>query len=197
MTDRQIKQFEFLIEIDKMKSVFRRSQNIDGKRAENDAEHSWHLCMLAVTLKEYFIDQTVDLDKTIKLLLMHDLVEVYAGDTFCYDQKGNESKAERENNAADKLFALLPKDQGELFKSYWKEFEDFKTTESKFANAVDRIQPFILNVNTDGHTWKQTAVTVDMIYERMNPVKLYLPSLWEYVESNVNHYKSLGRFAEK
>lgn len=157
---------DFLIEISKMKSTYRQSvyfENNELKR-ENDAEHSWHLCMYAMVLEEYAPKGT-DILKCIKMLLIHDLVEIYAGDTYLYDEKGNEDKAEREKKAADKLYAVLG-EQGEDFKNLWYEFEENETFESQFANTLDRFQPLLLNYLTEGAKWKENKVHISQVLEK-------------------------------
>ena len=175
------KQLSFLIEIDKMKSVFRRTMLIDLTRRENDAEHSWHFALTALVLCEYAKDN-VDITRVIKMALVHDLVEVYAGDTFAYDEAGYADKEERELKAADKIFGMLPDDQCDEFRALWDEFEDFKTKESCYANAIDRLQPFINNYKTDGYTWREGNVNKAQVYKRMDAVRLYAPELWPFLE---------------
>lgn len=174
-------QVEFLVEIDAMKTILRRTVITDGsKRRENDAEHSWHFAMFAMLLKEY-APKGVDIDKVIRIALVHDLVEVYAGDTFAYDSKGNMDKQQRELEAADRLFGMLPKGQGDEIRTLWEEFEAKETPEAKFANCCDRIQPLIHNYLTEGHTWKQGNVCAAQVYERNAPVKAEYPELWKLV----------------
>ena len=175
------KQLSFLIEIDKMKSVFRRTMLIDLTRRENDAEHSWHFALTALVLLEYAKDD-VDITRVIKMALVHDLVEVYAGDTFAYDEAGYVDKEERELKAAEKIFGMLPDDQRDELRALWDEFEDFKTKESCYANAIDRLQPFINNYKTDGYTWREGNVNKAQVYKRMDAVRLYAPELWPFLE---------------
>ncbi|MDD4544084.1 MAG: HD domain-containing protein, partial [Clostridia bacterium] len=151
MTDRITKQIEFIKEIDKMKNILRMTLVSESERRENDAEHSWHLAMMAMLLEEYS-DKPVNISHVLKMTLVHDLVEIYAGDTFAYDIEGNKDKEERENKAAEKLFSMLPDDQKDLIMSLWKEFDALETDDSLFANAMDRFQPFLSNVMTSGHT---------------------------------------------
>ena len=155
--DRLEKQIDFLLEVDKLKNVLRRSSVTDGSRRENSAEHSWHLCMFALTLAEYAPENT-DIAHVIKMLLVHDLVEVYAGDTYLYDEEGNKTKAAREHAAADKLYAMLTDAQGESMKELWYEFERCDTNESLFANALDRLQPILLNYTNDGSIWRKNHI---------------------------------------
>ena len=178
-------QIKFAITIDEMKNIFRRNLLADGSRRENDAEHSWHLAMLAMILEEYSAEK-VDIERVLKIALIHDLIEVYAGDTFAYDAKGNEDKHEREIQAADKLFGMLDPVQGAEIRGLWDEFEAMETAESKYANAIDRIQPLILNYLTDGHTWKMGDVTSDKIYNRMDIIRTATPELWHIVEGIIN-----------
>ena len=164
--DKFKKQMDFLIEISKMKSIYRQSvyyENGEIKR-ENDAEHSWHMCMYALVLEEYAPKGT-DISKCIKMMLIHDLVEIYAGDTYLYDEKGNADKAEREKAAADKLYAMLD-EQGEELKALWYEFEANESLESQFANTLDRLQPLLLNYLTQGYEWKENKVHISQVIEK-------------------------------
>lgn len=179
------RQIKFAITIDEMKNIFRRNLLADGSRRENDAEHSWHLAMLAMILEEYSAEK-VNIERVLKIALVHDLIEVYAGDTFAYDAKGNEDKHEREIQAADKLFGMLDPVQGAEIRALWDEFEAMETAESKYANAIDRIQPLILNYLTDGHTWKMGDVTSEKIYKRMDIIRTATPELWHIVEGIIN-----------
>lgn len=178
------KQIKFAIIIDEMKNVFRRNLISDGSRRENDAEHSWHLAMLAMLLEEYSAEK-VCIERVLKIALVHDLIEVYAGDTFAYDAKGNEDKHAREVQAADNLFGSLDSVQGAQIRALWDEFEAMETAESRYANAIDRIQPLILNYLTDGHTWKM-GVTSAQIYKRMDIIRTATPELWHIVEGIIN-----------
>lgn len=164
--DKFEKQMDFLIEISKMKSIYRQSvyyENGNIKR-ENDAEHSWHMCMYALVLEEYAPKGT-DISRCIKMMLIHDLVEIYAGDTYLYDEKGNEDKADREKAAADKLYDMLGK-QGDELKNLWYEFEENKSLEAQFANTLDRLQPLLLNYLTQGYKWKENKVHISQVIEK-------------------------------
>jgi putative hydrolase of HD superfamily len=185
MTEELQSQLHFLTEADKMKSVYRQTLLTDKSRAETDAEHSWHFALMAMTLYPYAADKSVNLDRVLKMALVHDLVEVYAGDTFAYDAVGYEDKAERENAAADRLFGLLPAVQAQEYRSLWEEFDAMQTPDALYASAIDRLQPFINNVKTHGHTWVQHGVTADKIYIRMAPVREALPELWSFVEDEI------------
>lgn len=179
------KQIEFVLVIDEMKNVLRRNLVVDGSRRENDAEHSWHLAMLAMILEEYSSEK-VDIERVLKITLVHDLVEVYAGDTFAYDAKGNEDKLDREIEAANRLFGMLDPVQGAEIRALWDEFEAKETAESRYANAVDRLQPLLLNYMTNGHTWKLGDVHATQIYKRMDIIRTATPELWHIVEGIIN-----------
>lgn len=178
-------QIKFVLVIDEMKNVLRRNLVVDGSRRENDAEHSWHLAMLAMILEEYSAEK-VDIERVLKITLAHDLVEVYAGDTFAYDVKGNEDKLSREIEAANKLFGMLDPVQGAEIRALWDEFEAKETAESRYANAVDRLQPLLLNYMTNGHTWKMGDVHAPQIYKRMDIIRTATPELWHIVEGIIN-----------
>lgn len=180
--ERLKQQIDFLIEIDKLKHVFRQTVLIDGSRQENDAEHSWHLAMLALVLHEYANDPDLDLHKIIKMVLIHDLVEIDAGDTFIYDEKGHLDKAEREQAAADRIFAILPADQAAELRALWDEFEQRETAESRFAAVIDRLQPLIHNYVTEGTSWKKNNVTADKVIARNRFIRDVSEPLGIYVE---------------
>jgi len=183
--ERLKKQIEFIIEVDKLKQIYRQTLLMDGSRNENDAEHSWHLALMAMVLHEYSPKKDLDITKVLKMLLIHDLVEIYAGDTFCYDEKANLNKAERELEAAERLFNILPPDQSQEFRALWDEFEERKTPEALFASSLDRIQPLICNYLTGGHTWVKYGIKSDKVLERNLLVKEGAPELWELVEEIV------------
>ena len=182
MIDKLKKQLQFLSEADKMKTVLRQTLILDKSRRENDAEHSWHFALMAMTLFEYVGFDGVDINRVIKMAILHDMIEIYAGDTFAYDVTGNKSKDEREKEAADKLFSLLPNEQAKEYRTLWEEFEHMETPDAIYAAAVDRLQPFINNYQTDGHSWVKYGISADQVYERMAPVKTAIPALWEFVE---------------
>lgn len=185
------KQIKFAIVIDEMKNIFRRNLIIDGSRRENDAEHSWNLAMLAMLFEEYSTEK-VDIERVLKIALVHDLIEVYAGDTFAYDVKGNEDKLQREIESANKLFGILDPVQGAEIRALWDEFEAKETAESKYANAIDRIQPLINNYLTNGHTWKEGDVHAPQIYKRMDIIRTTTPALWPIVEGIINTSIEIG-----
>lgn len=181
MDNRLESQLKFLIEIDKMKSILRQTLLIDKSRRENDAEHSWHFAVMAMILHEHANNDSIDLNRVIRIALVHDLVEVYAGDTFAYDENESKTKALREKDAADRLFSLLPGDQGTEIRALWEEFEAMETPEALYANAIDRFHPLLHNYMTQGHTWRG-GVTSAQVYKRMEPIKHGAPGLWSKVE---------------
>ena len=174
-------QLRFLIEIDKMKTVLRQTLLADGSHRENDAEHSWHLALYAMILQEYAAGE-IDIDRVVQMVLVHDLIEVYAGDTFCYDAAANTDKAEREDAAAKKLFSMLEPDQGAYYEALWREFDAEETDDSRYAAAMDRIQPLMNNYMTGGHTWKLGDIHSSDVYRRMAPIQVGAPKLWPVIE---------------
>lgn len=177
-------QLQFIVEIDQLKGILRQTLLIDQSRRENSAEHSWHIALMATLLVEY-APEPVDVLRVIKMLLIHDLVEIDAGDTFCYDEQGHSDKAEREAEAADRLFGLLPTDQGQELRDLWDEFEQRHTPEARFAAALDRIQPFLHNQQTQGGTWRQHGISRSQVMQRMAPVKEGMPALWTWLEGAI------------
>lgn len=191
--ERLNKQLNFIIEIDKLKNIERMNLIADGTRRENDAEHSWHFAMMALIFYEYAYSPKVNLDRVIKMGLLHDLVEIYADDTFCYDEKGALNKTERETAAADKLFSLLPEDQAEEYRSLWEEFDAMQTPDAIYAAAIDRFQPFLNNSVTNWHTWSLAGVTESKVYKRMEMVRAGMPELWNFVEDLIQAAIKDGR----
>lgn len=174
-------QVGFLVEIDRLKTVLRRSPLIAEDRRENDAEHSWHLAMMVPVLAEY-ADAPIDVGKTVQLVLLHDLVEIYAGDTFLYDTVAAADQAERETAAAQRLFTQLPADQAVQFRGLWDEFEERRTPEARFAKAMDRLQPLLLNFNNRGGTWKTPGVTEADVRGRKSVIGDASSQLWDYAQ---------------
>lgn len=175
-------QLEFIKEIDKLKLVLRRCLLINGERYENTAEHSWHLAIMALVLAEYYKYKNLDMLRVIKLAIIHDLAEIYAGDTYCYDENASMDQEQRECASLKRLLALLPKDQQEEYSSLWYEFEKATTHEAKFARVVDRLSPFMLNFFSGGSSWKKHEVKVSQVYKRMSEIKDSCPEIWDYVE---------------
>jgi putative hydrolase of HD superfamily len=157
--DRLKKQIAFIEEIDGLKKICRKTLLMDGTRCENDAEHSWHLAVMAMLLCEYSA-QHIDLLRVMKMVLIHDIVEIDAGDTYCYDCEGNVDKREREEKAAERLFSILPADQAAELRALWEEFEECKTPEARFAASLDRFQPLLHNYRTQGRSWKEHRITI-------------------------------------
>lgn len=183
MDEKRFKQqMKFLVEADKMKTIMRQTLLIDKSRQENDAEHSWHFALMAMVLFEYAYSPKVDMLRVLKMALIHDLVEVYAGDTFAYDDVGYEDKLKREEEAADKLFGLLPDDQGKEYRALWEEFDEMQTPDAIYASAIDRLQPLVNNYLTDGHTWSFPSVDSSKVYKRASKIKEALPELWGFVD---------------
>ena len=174
-------QMNFIIEIDKLKEIVRQTYISSAERKENDAEHAWHFAIMAVLLAEY-ANEPVDVMKVVKMALIHDLVEIDAGDTYLYDEEGAKTKADRENKAADRLFHMLPEDQGEEFDSIWREFEERKTPEARFAAALDRLQPVMLNDATNGKAWEEHGITEEQVRSHNEHVKKGSLAIWEYLE---------------
>ena len=175
-------QIDFILEIDRLKEITRRTYLASGNRRENTAEHSWHLAMLVMVLGEYAAEP-IDVGHTMKLVLVHDIVEIDAGDTFAYDTDGNNSKSKRETAAADRIFGLLPPDQAQSMRALWDEFEARATPEARFANVVDRLMPMLHNFYTDGKGWSEHGVTIDRVVERNQTIVAEgSPVLWDFVE---------------
>ena len=194
--DRLARQIEFILEIDKLKQVLRQTFLTDGSRRENDAEHSWHLAVMAVLLCEYAAEPELDLLRVVKMALVHDLVEIDAGDTFHYDEAGHEDKDRREQQAADRIFGLLPVDQGAELRSLWEEFEARQTPEARYAAALDRLQPNLLNFRTQGRLWREHGVTSRQVIARNRHMAQGAPALWQYAESRIREAVAKGYLAE-
>jgi putative hydrolases of HD superfamily len=187
-------QIGFIVEIDKLKTVLRQTLLIDGSRRENTAEHSWHLAMMAISLADY-ADRPVDIGRVIRMLLVHDLVEIDAGDTFVYDVAANQDKAEREAAAAERIFGLLPLDQGTELRSLWQEFEARTTPDAAFAAALDRLQPLLHNYHTEGSTWRQHGITVEQVVTLNRTIANGSQRLWEYTERLIEDAAARGFLA--
>ena len=181
--ERLSKQLEFIVQIDRLKQILRQNIVIGTSRQENDAEHSWHLAIMAIMLSEYVEEKEMDVLKVVKMVLIHDLVEIDAGDTFCYDEQANLDKDERENKAAEKLFSILPTDQAQDIWQLWREFEELSSPEACFAACLDRLQPLLLNYHTNGHTWQKPGVTSEKVLKRNAILEKNVPELWEYAKS--------------
>ena len=189
--ERLKKQMYFILEMDKMKSIMRQTYLANGERKENDAEHSWHLALMAVLLKEY-ANEEVDLAKVIPMVLLHDLVEIDAGDTYAYDQAGLATQRARETKAADRIFGMLPEDQGTKFRNLWEEFEAYETAEAKFAHVLDNCQPLLLNDASGGKSWKEHTVHKSQIYKRNEHTAEGSREIWEYMQQLIDKHIQLG-----
>ena len=186
MTEVLKNQLKFLEVADGMKQVFRQATLIDGSRYENDAEHSWHFALMAMTLFEHCALDGVNIDRVVKMAVVHDLVEIYAGDTPAGDAAANIGKEEREREAADRLYALLPDKQAREFRGLWEEFDAMETPDAIYASAVDRFQSFYsIHMSGTGSAWVKFNVTAERARTRMLPVKAAIPSLWQWVEDAI------------
>lgn len=165
MKERLKQQMDFILEVDKIKNIGRQTYLSDGKRKENDAEHSWHLALMAFLLQEHAA-KSVDVTKVMIMVLIHDIVEIDAGDTYAYDEAGHKTKEAREKAAAERIFGLLPKDQGEYLRKLWEEFEAYETPEAKYAHTLDNFQPLMLNDATDGRSWREHEVKKSQVLKR-------------------------------
>ena len=187
-------QVNFLMEIDKVKGILRQSVILgDVNRRENDAEHSWHMAVCAITLKEYVTFEKVDMERVLKMILLHDLVEIYCDDTPAFSNYSKKEKYYKELAAAEKIFSLLPREQYREYFDLWVEFENMETDESKFANVFDRFQGFIQNLSSDGHTWKKWNVTKEMVIKRLEPGIKYAPKIFdEFILLEIEEYIKRG-----
>jgi putative hydrolase of HD superfamily len=195
-TDRFNRQIEFILEADKLKRTLRKTILMDRTRRENSAEHSWHIALTVLVLSEYADGKDIDLCRVMKMLLIHDLVEIDAGDTYCYDDEGRKDQSLREEKAAERIFNLLPADQTRTFRELWDEFEARVTPESRFANALDRIQPFLHNYFTNGKIWQENNIKSRQVISRMKPVNDGSSILWNYVSSLIEDSVKKGFLAE-
>ena len=177
------KQFDFCREIDKEKFIKRQTYLSDGIHKENDAEHAWHMAVMAILLGEY-ANEGIDILKTVTMLLIHDLVEIDAGDTYAYDEEAKKTQGQREKAAADRIFGLLPEDQGNYMRGIWEEFEEGETPEAKFAHTMDNIQPTMLSAATGGKGWEEHGVHLGQIFDRNKNTAQGSEKLWEYSYQN-------------
>lgn len=193
--ERLEKQIRFIVEADKVKNIFRQTYLADGERKENDAEHSWHLAMMAVLLQEH-MKEKADLAKVMTMVLIHDLVEIDAGDTYAYDEKGARTKREREVKAADRIFGLLPEDQGTYFRELWEEFEAYETPEAKFAHLLDNFQPLLLNDASGGKSWKEHGVHRAQPMKRNERIPETSETVWEKMLEIFDKHVECGNLLE-
>ncbi|WP_333864848.1 HD domain-containing protein [Sphingobacterium sp.] len=184
-SDKLLKQIEFIKEIDKIKYIQRKTKLFNSDRPENDAEHSWHLALMAMVLSEH-ANQSVDLLKVIKMVLIHDIVEIDAGDTFIYDTEKNHTNTEVERLAAQRIFGILPAEQAEEFIALWEEFEAGQTNDAQFARAMDRLEPLLQNSSNNGGTWNEPGVNYEKVYAKKSVIKDGSAVLWEYAEKLID-----------
>lgn len=185
--DRLYKQIRFFLEADKLKQVYRQNYLADGSRKENDAEHSWHLALMCLLLGEHAGDgKQLEMLRILKMILIHDIVEIDAGDTYCYDKEAAAAKSEKEQRAAERLFKLLPPDQEAEYRALWEEFEAKLTPEARFAAALDRLQPLTLNYASGGKSWQEHQISVSQVLERNCEIADGSPLLWEFARSMID-----------
>lgn len=189
--ERLQKQMEFIVEVDKVKKIMRQTYLSDASRKEDDAEHSWHLALMAVLLKEYS-NEEVDLSKVIPMVLIHDLVEIDAGDTYAYSGESAAVTETRERKAAERVFGILPEDQGKVFRDLWEEFEAYQTPEAKFAHVLDNCQPMLLNDASNGLSWTEHQVRKSQIYKRNEHTAEGSRKIWNYMQSLIQKHIDLG-----
>jgi len=189
--ERLDRQLRFSAEIDEMTHILRRTILLDKSRRENDAEHSWHIAVMAMLFSEY-ASEPVDIGRVVQMCVVHDLVEIYAGDTFAYDAAGNSTKARREEEAADKLFSILPEDQGKMIRELWEEFDAMETADARYAACMDRLQPFYHNTLTEGHTWLEGQTHRASVEKRMAVIREFMPKVYPWLEACMDHAVEAG-----
>ena len=190
-TDKLLKQISFIKEIDKLKYIQRKTKLFNSNRPENDAEHSWHLAMMTIVLAEHS-DKPINVLKVLKMVLIHDIVEIDAGDTFIYDTTKNHTNTDEELIAAERIFGLLPTEQKEEFITLWKEFEDSITNEAKFARSMDRFEPLLQNTSNNGGTWAEFNVPYQKVYDKKIVIKDGSTEIWNYAEHLINESVNKG-----
>jgi len=186
-SDKLLQQINFIKEIDKIKYIQRKTKLFNSDRSENDAEHSWHLAMMAIVLVEH-TEENIDILKVIKMVLIHDIVEIDSGDVFIYDMEKNHNNTEEELKGAKRIFGLLPQEQATEYINLWLEFEEGKSKEAKFAKAMDRLEPILQNISNHGGTWKEYNVPYEKVHEKTKPIGKASQKLWKYTEGLINRY---------
>ncbi|WP_158800342.1 HD family hydrolase [Pedobacter sp. L105] len=185
---RLMKQMEFIKEIDKLKYIQRKTKLFNSDRHENDAEHSWHLAMMVMVLSEY-ANAPIDTLKVLKMVLLHDIVEIDAGDTFLYDTTKNHSNTDEELIAAHRIFGILPEDMTKDFIEIWIEFENGETNDAKFAKAIDRLEPILQNLSNQGGTWTEFNVPFDIVYQKIDKIKDGSSFLWDHIDELIQEFR--------
>ena len=195
-SERLQRQIDFCRELDKEKFITRQTYLTDGNRKENDAEHAWHMAVMAIILSEYS-NEPIDLLKTVTMILMHDVVEIDAGDTYAYDEQGKKTQREREENAANRLYGMLPDEQREKFRGLFEEFEARQTPEAKFARAMDNLQPLMLNAATGGKSWEERGIRISQVLQRNEITPNGAKALWDYAYDNfIAPYAEAGKLKD-
>ena len=195
-SDNLLKQINFIKEIDKIKYIQRKTKLINSDRPENDAEHSWHLAMMTLVLAEHS-DTPIDVLKVLKMVLIHDIVEIDAGDTFIYDTLKNHTNTEEELKAARRIFGLLPEEQALELIELWQEFETGETNEAKFAKSMDRLEPLLQNTSNDGGTWKEFGVDYQKVYDKKKVIRDSSATIWKYAENLIHESVEKGILKKK
>lgn len=195
MDERLEKQLAFSLEIDKAKNIFRQTHLSGHGRNENDAEHSWHMAVMAYLLREY-ANEEIDITRVMMMCLIHDIVEIDAGDTYAYDEAGLKTQKQREDQAKERIFSILPDEQRDELIALFDEFEACETPESRFAHAMDNLQPLMLNDSNDGGDWKEHSVTTEQVYKRQSKTKLGSERLFEVVDSMIQKNVEKGNLRE-
>ena len=193
--ERLEQQLKFIVEIDKVKNIFRQTYLADGERKENDAEHSWHIALMAYLLQEYS-EEPVDVPKVMLMVLIHDLVEIDAGDTYAYDSEGAKTKREREVKAAERIFGILPEDQRAYLRELWDEFEEYETADAKYAHLLDNFQPLLLNDASNGKSWKEHVVQKEQIYKRNKRIPETSEQVWKKMQDIIQKHIDRGHVKE-
>lgn len=193
--ERLEQQLKFIVEIDKVKNIFRQTYLADGERKENDAEHSWHIALMAYLLQEYS-EEPVDVPKVMLMVLIHDLVEIDAGDTYAYDSEGAKTKREREVKAAERIFGILPEEQGAYLRELWDEFEEYETADAKYAHLLDNFQPLLLNDASNGKSWEEHVVQKEQIYKRNERIPETSEQVWKKMQDIIQKHIDLGHVKE-
>ncbi len=188
-------QIEFIIEIDKLKTILRKTKILNSDRRENSAEHSWQLALGAMILSEH-CNEAINVAHVIKMLLVHDLVEIYAGDVFLYDKPSDDSLFKKEMEAAEKIFSILPKEQNEELLELWKEFDSQQTPEAQFANSIDRLIPMLLNFSSEGSAWKEFSITANQAIDKNKHIRNASQTLWNLAEQIINDAVKKGYLIE-